>query len=94
MTDKSRCHVFVSGKVQGVCFRMETKRIAESYGLSGWVRNKSDGTVEALFEGEKNDVDSAVEWCRKGPPYSKVLKVDVEQEIYTGEFNGFAIRFG
>jgi acylphosphatase len=94
MTEKARCHVIVSGKVQGVCFRMETKRVAENYGLSGWVRNNRNGTVEAVFEGEKGDVASAVDWCREGPPYSRVVKVDVEQENYSGEYEGFEVRFG
>ena len=93
MTEKARCHVIVSGSVQGVCFRMETKRVAESYGVTGWVRNNRNGTVEAVFEGEKKDVTSVIEWCKKGPLNSKVNRVDIDEEIYAGEFEGFNIRF-
>jgi acylphosphatase len=94
MTEKTRSHVIVSGKVQGVCFRMETKRVAESYNVSGWVRNNRNGTVEAVFEGEKKDVTSVVEWCKKGPSHSNVSRVDIAEENYTGEFRKFEIRFG
>ena len=53
MKDKVRAHATISGRVQGVFFRMETKRAADRFGVSGWVRNLRDGTVEALFEGER-----------------------------------------
>ncbi len=93
MTGKARCHVIVSGRVQGVCFRTETKRVAEGYGVSGWVRNNRNGTVEAVFEGEKSEVASAVEWCKRGPLNSKVSGIDIDEENYTGEFERFDIRF-
>ena len=54
MGKKVKAHVLISGRVQGVFFRMETKRVAENYGVFGWVRNLSDGKVEAVFEGNKN----------------------------------------
>jgi len=94
MTEKVRSHVVVSGRVQGVCFRMETKRVAESRGVSGWVRNNRNGTVEAVFEGNKGDVIYVVNWCGKGPPHSNVSRVDISEENYTGEYSGFDIRFG
>jgi len=94
MSDKIRSHVVIAGKVQGVCFRMETKRVAESYNVSGWVRNNRNGTVEAIFEGEKGDVASVIEWCKKGPSHSKVSRVDIAEENYTGDFCGFDITFG
>jgi len=94
MTGKVRFHVIVSGKVQGVCFRIETKRVAESYNVSGWVKNNRNGTVEAVFEGEKGDVVSVVKWCKKGPAHSNVSKVDISEENYTGEFRGFNVTFG
>jgi len=87
-----RIHVLVSGKVQGVFFRSSTKEKAEELGISGWVRNLSDGRVEAVFEGEKEKVDKMVEWCRKGPEFAKVTDVDVFTEEYQGEFNGFLLR--
>lgn len=94
MNEKARSHVVVSGKVQGVCFRMETKRVAERYSVSGWVRNNRNGTVEAVFEGEKGDVASVIEWCKKGPSHSRVSRVDIAEENYTGELCGFDIAFG
>jgi len=93
-SDKIRSCVIIAGKVQGVCFRMETKRVADGFNVCGWVRNNGDGTVEAVFEGAMSDVASVVEWCKKGPPYSRVVRVDVEQDSYSGEFEGFDIRFG
>jgi len=94
MSDKIRSHVVIAGKVQGVCFRMETKRTADRFNICGWVRNNRDGTVEAVFEGKIQDVTSIIEWCKKGPPHSRVVKVDVVQDAYSGEYEGFDIRFG
>lgn len=93
MTDKIRASVMISGKVQGVCFRMETKKVADDFNVSGWVKNNKDGTVAAVFEGEKKAVDSVIKWCRKGPLFSDVSHVDVSQEDYIGEFSGFDIIY-
>jgi len=93
MEDKKKAHVIISGRVQGVFFRMETLKAAELYGVSGWVRNKADGTVEALFEGDTKNVDSILKWCRKGSPPAKVEKTVVNLEDYTGEFKGFKITY-
>ena len=83
----------VIGKVQGVFFRMETKHVADRYGVCGWVRNKSDGTVEAVFEGDEESVGSIIEWCREGPPFANVKQVDVKWEEYQGEFKEFKITY-
>jgi acylphosphatase len=88
---KVRAHVFVSGKVQGVYFRQNTQTVAQEHGVHGWVRNLSDGRVEAVFEGDKDAVSKVVEWCRRGPAASRVDGVEVKNEKYTGEFSGFAI---
>ncbi|MGB5156981.1 acylphosphatase [Desulfobacterium sp. N47] len=93
MKDKTRVHVIISGKVQGVFFRMETKRVADSSNVSGWVKNNSDGTVEAVFEGAQDAVDSVVKWCRKGPSHSKVSHVDKAEEDYKDKFKGFDIIY-
>ncbi|MBU1053615.1 MAG: acylphosphatase [Proteobacteria bacterium] len=93
MTDKICIRVMISGRVQGVCFRMETKRVADSFNVSGWVKNNKDGTVEAVFEGEKKAVESVVRWCEKGPSLSKVSRVDMREEDYNGEFRGFDIIY-
>jgi len=87
-----RAHVFISGRVQGVWFRAHTREKAEELGLSGWVRNLHDGRVEAVFEGEDKEVDEMVKWCHRGPPLSRVEKVDVEYEPPKGE-KGFTIRY-
>ena len=91
---KVRAHVFVGGRVQGVFFRSETRYEASGKNVSGWVRNTSDGRVEAVFEGEKDDVEELIEFCRRGPPGARVTKVDILWEDYTGEFRGFRIRYG
>jgi len=93
MEEKVRARAVISGRVQGVFFRMETKHAAEQYGVSGWVRNQIDGTVEAVFEGDQERVSVMIEWCKKGPPRSKVKSVDVDWGDYSGEFKGFAITF-
>jgi len=90
---KTRAHVFVSGRVQGVFFRTETQDEARRQGVTGWIRNIPDGRVEAVFEGEKDKVEALIEFCRRGPPGARVTKVDVTWEDYTGQFKSFAIRF-
>lgn len=93
MVQKVRAHVLISGMVQGVCYRMETRRAAEQYDVTGWVKNKSDGRVEAVFEGEENKVHSVVEWCRRGPSLARVDHMDVDWETYKGEFKNFDILY-
>jgi acylphosphatase len=93
MEKQVRAHAIISGRVQGVFFRVETQRAAERFGVAGWVRNRPDGTVEAVFEGRQQDVDGALEWCRQGPRMSHVDKVDVNLQAYTGEFKGFEITY-
>lgn len=90
---KARAHVYVSGIVQGVFFRSNTKRMADKLGVKGWVRNLPDGRVEAVFEGEKEAVTSMIEWCHKGPPDAIVENVDVKWEEYKGEFKDFRIVY-
>jgi acylphosphatase len=86
-----RARVVVSGSVQGVFFRTETRDRARSLGVAGWVRNVPDGTVEAVFEGDDEKVDSMVEWCRRGPSGAVVEDVEVEWVEPEGEV-GFSIR--
>jgi len=89
----ARAHVFVSGRVQGVFFRFETRRLARRLGVAGWVRNRRDGQVEAVFEGEREDVNKMVEFCRHGPSGARVTNVEVGWEKPTGEFEGFDVRY-
>lgn len=91
MMDKVRAHVVITGIVQGVFFRLETQHVAEKYGVSGWVRNQRDGSVEAVCEGEREAVDALLAWCRKGPPRASVANVDVQWQNYTGEFSKFRV---
>jgi acylphosphatase len=88
-----RVHVVISGRVQGVSFRAKTKSTAESLRLSGWVRNISDGKVEAVFEGKEQDVRDMLAWCHKGPGLALVAGVEVMEEPYGGGFDGFDIRY-
>jgi acylphosphatase len=75
-----RLHVIVYGFVQGVFFRDTVRRRAESANVAGWVRNNRDGTVEAVFEGEKDAVERLVAYCRDGPRDARVDRVDVTAE--------------
>jgi len=75
---KKTVHVYIRGRVQGVFFRANTKEQAEKQGVQGWVRNMTDGRVEALFEGDARAVDAMVDWCHKGSPLSNVKEVKVQ----------------
>ncbi len=86
-----RIHVFISGRVQGVFFRAYTRDKAQALELTGWVKNCCDGSVEAVFEGEKEKLAQMLAWCYQGSPYSKVDNVQVNWQEYTGEFELFSI---
>jgi acylphosphatase len=85
-----RVHVFVAGRVQGVFFRASCAEEARTLGVAGWVRNASDGRVEAVFEGPEAAVEAMVDWCRKGPGHARVDAVDVEWEAPAGDV-GFRV---
>ena len=89
---KVRAHIFVSGRVQGVFFRVETRYEAMKRNVAGWVRNTSGGRVEAIFEGKRENVKKLIDFCRKGPPGARVTKIDIQWEEYSGEFKDFKIR--
>ncbi len=93
MPDTARAHLIVTGRVQGVCFRAETQKAATRFGVTGWVRNRRDGSVEAIVEGLKTDVTALIDWCRAGPPMSQVAGVAVTWQAHRGEFGDFGIRF-
>jgi len=92
--DQLRAHVVVHGFVQGVWFRAGTKDEADRVGVTGWVRNLSDGSVEAVFEGKKKNVEAIVGWCHRGPSGATVDKVDIAWEPFTSEFGNFEVRYG
>jgi acylphosphatase len=87
----SRRRVVVHGNVQGVFFRDSTRQRAESRGVAGWVRNRPDGTVEAVFEGDPDAVEALVEFARSGPSHADVDHVDVRDEQPEG-LSGFDVR--
>lgn len=81
-----RAHVFMSGRVQGVFFRQNTKRQADNFNVKGWVRNLPDGRVEAVFEGEESQVKTLVDYCRHGPSSARVENIEVIYENFKDEF--------
>jgi acylphosphatase len=87
----ARAHTVISGRVQGVFFRAEAKARARSLGVAGWVRNRPDGAVEAVFEGPREAVESMVRWCEQGPAGAKVDAADVTWEEPVGD-EGFEVR--
>ena len=89
--DRAHAHVFVSGRIQGVYYRANTRDAAQNRGVDGWVRNLSDGRVEAVFEGTTDAVKSMVEWCHEGSPAAQVEAVEVEFDEPEGH-EGFEIR--
>lgn len=89
----ARAHLIISGRVQGVFYRAFTEDAAHSLGLKGWVKNRSDGDVEAVFEGKKEDIESAIRSCYKGPPAARVNNIDVKWENFKGEFDTFSVRY-
>lgn len=86
-----RVHVLVHGVVQGVFFRHNTKVLADKLNVTGFVKNVDDH-IEAVFEGKDSAVGEMVKFCRKGPAGAVVMKVDVDEEKYKGEFADFSVR--
>ena len=85
-------HIVIAGRVQGVCYRMSAADAGRALGLTGWVRNCPDGTVEAVAEGEDEALRTFAAWCRRGPPYARVTRVDETHGEATGQFPDFTIR--
>ena len=93
MADTRRVHVVVEGRVQGVFFRAYTRNEAIRLGLAGWVRNRHDGSVEALVEGDNPAVEKMLDWFQQGSPHSKVAQVHVTEESPVGETGTFEIHY-
>lgn len=89
--ERVRAHVFVSGTVQGVYYRANTRDAAREKGLDGWVRNLDDGRVEAVFEGDRGTVEEMVEWCHEGSPRARVEDVAADYGEPEG-LSGFEVR--
>ncbi len=79
----------IHGRVQGVYFRDSMRREAQNLAVAGWVRNRSDGTVEAAVQGNPTDVDAIVRWARRGPPHAQVEKIEIEP--HEGSYTGFEV---
>lgn len=92
--EKRRVHVWISGRVQGVYFRAFARDAAIREGVTGWVRNLRDGRVEAVFEGDSENVERMLEWCGQGSPYGQVSNVETLEEVFRGDFEGFYITYG
>ncbi len=89
-----RAHLIVRGRVQGVFFRANMKKEADSNNVKGWVRNLPDGrSVEAVLEGRRADVERVICWSLRGPPLARVTELHVEFQEYRGEFDSFTIRY-
>ena len=90
---KSRARVIVRGIVQGVNFRYYAQRQAIRNNITGWVRNLPDGSVAAIFEGDEQDVEAMVQWCRRGPPSAQVTELIAQPEEFRGEFSSFSVKY-
>ncbi|HXG51253.1 MAG TPA: acylphosphatase [candidate division Zixibacteria bacterium] len=88
----ARVHLRITGRVQGVFFRASAQREAERRAVTGWVRNRPDGSVEIVAEGERARLDEFISWCRQGPPGARVDGVTVEWETFRGEFRSFRVE--
>lgn len=88
---RTRAHVLVSGRVQGVFFRATTREQAREHGVDGWVKNRTDGRVEAVFEGPEGAVESMIEFCNEGSDAARVEDVTVDYEK-PQDLQGFEIR--
>lgn len=90
---KIRAHVIITGRVQGVYYRQTAFNKAVELGLTGWVRNLSNGKqVEAIFEGDEILVNKMIEWCKEGPSMSRVTFVEVDKQEFLDSFTGFSIK--
>jgi acylphosphatase len=88
---QKRIQLVVRGRVQGVYYRATAQREAREHGLTGWVKNRPDGSVEMVVEGEEDDVKDFLAWAQQGPTTARVDKVETKWRSYTGEFASFRI---
>lgn len=86
-----KIQIFVTGKVQGVGYRLYIATKAQNLGITGWIKNNSDGSVEGVFEGEEDLLKKIIEWCKEGPPFAQVDNVEVYSYSYNGTFKDFKI---
>jgi acylphosphatase len=91
MSEKAAINLMINGRVQGVFFRLKTKEEADKLGLTGWVKNNGDGSVEGVAEGDKDKLEQLIDWCKKGPQHAKVDSVTVNWQPFIGGFKSFEI---
>jgi len=91
--DKRRVHILIGGKVQGVFFRQALKVMAKKNNVFGWVKNLEDKRVEALLEGNTENINSIVEWTRIGPAHSRVDNIEINDEEFKNEFSIFEVLY-
>ena len=87
----NQIHLTISGRVQGVFYRASCQDVAVKYGLSGWVKNLLGGEVEVLAQGDKNNLEKFIEWCKKGPPRAHVSNVQIEWQDIEEKLISFVI---
>lgn len=91
--EEVRAHLIISGLVQGVFYRASARSVASKLGIKGWVKNRYDGSVEAIAEGTREKVQKFIDWCYQGPPGALVTNIQLEWANATGEFKDFSIRY-
>ncbi|MEM7609328.1 MAG: acylphosphatase [Myxococcota bacterium] len=91
---QKRIQLIVRGRVQGVYYRATAQREARQNGLTGWVKNRGDGSVEIVAEGEEDAVKDFLSWAQTGPSTARVDKVETKWRSYTGEFSDFRVAKG
>ena len=89
--ENTRVHLLIEGRVQGVFFRASAQAEASRLGLTGWVRNRPDGVVEIVAEGERKKIDDWIAWCRHGPRGAEVRNVRIQWQEFSGEYSAFRI---
>lgn len=89
---RKRLSLFIGGRVQGVFFRHGARNRAKEIALVGWVRNESDGSVRIIAEGDEENLNRLVEWCKQGTEWSEVRRLEVKWSEATGEFTSFEVR--
>ena len=87
-----KVHVKITGRVQGVCYRWFTRDTADELGVTGWVRNLPDGSVELVAEGSREKIDQLLALCRQGPDLARVENLEIAREQASGQFDRFSIR--
>ena len=90
--EKGSVHLNISGRVQGVYYRGSMLQEAQRLGLTGWVMNRADGSVEAVAEGWQAKIEELIAWCRRGPQGARVAAVETQWQQPENKFVGFAIR--